>query len=330
MAAASLATDDPVLAAFADEVGRDDPVAVEGARTRWDLGGRPSPGVRLVRAPTGIVDHQPEEMTVTVRAGTPVAELHAVLAERGQRTALPERGGTVGGALAAGENDIRALGRGLVRTALLQVRYVSADGRLVTGGGPTVKNVSGFDLPRLLVSSLGTLGLLAEAILRTNPIPAVSRWLMADDADPLAVHQRLLDPAAVLWDGTSTWVELEGHESDVDAERASLADLGSFRPVEAPVGGGVPPDLPPHRWSLPPAELRHLAPAAGTPAGGDEARRCLPTGPFLASVGVGTVWAPDPAPERTVPAGVAAVARRLKANFDPTDRLAPGRSLGRS
>jgi glycolate oxidase FAD binding subunit len=310
----TLATDDPVLIGFAAEVGPDGPVAVEGGRTRWSVGGRPAAGTRLVRAPAGIVDHTPEEMTVTVRAGTPVAELRAALAERGQRTALPERGGTVGGALAVGESDPRALGRGLVRTAVLQVRYVSADGRIVSGGGPTVKNVSGFDLPRLLVGSLGTLGLLAEAILRTNPIPPVSRWLRADDADPMAVHHRLLAPSAILWDGATTWVELEGHGPDVDAEQAVLAELGTFAPIEADVDTGLPVILPRHRWSLPPARLADL------PDRGDE------LGPFVAAVGLGLVFADRPPPPRPLAPPVAEVSRRLKENFDPTGRLNPGRN----
>ena len=172
----TLAMDDPVLRDFATEVGDTGPVAVAGARTRWSAGGDLHSDARVIDAPGGIAEYRPEEMTVRVRAGTPVAELHAALAEAGQRTALPERGGTVGGALAVGESDFRALGRGLVRASVLQVRYVSAEGRLINSGGPTVKNVSGFDLPRLMVGSLGTLGLLAEVILRTNPIPAVDRW----------------------------------------------------------------------------------------------------------------------------------------------------------
>ncbi len=308
----TLATDDPVLAAFAEEVGVDGPVAVEGGRTRWSLGGELAPGTRTVRAPTGIVAYTPDEMTVTVRAGTPVADLRAALAERGQRTALPERGGTVGGAVVVGESDVRALGLGSVRNAVLQVRYASADGRIVSGGGPTVKNVSGFDLPRLLVGSLGTLGLVAEVILRTNPMPPVSRWLRAGDADPQAVVDRLLDPSAVLWDGTTTWVLLEGHEPDVDAEQITLAGVGSFVPVDSDPATGVPVALPPNRWSLAPGDLVDLDGSA--------------TGAFVAAVGVGLVLAERPQPPRRLAPAVAAVAERLKQNFDPTGRLNPGRN----
>lgn len=306
---ATLATSDPILTAFAEEVGSSDPIAVEGKRTRWELGGPLTDGTRIVSAPSGIVQYAPEEMTITIRAGTTVTDLNLAMAAEGQRTALPERGGTVGGALAVAENDIRALGRGLLRSSVLQVRYISAEGRLISSGGPTVKNVTGFDLPRLMVGSLGTLGLLAEVILRTNPIPPISRWLRSDDADPAATYNTLLAPSAVLWDGLSTWVELEGHYEDVVAQQQSLAPIGAFREVEDA------PHLPASRWSVPPAEL--LTPPAGI-------------GDFVAVIGLGLLFADQPQPERTVSPEVAVISERLKANFDPLGRLNPGRVVGRN
>lgn len=316
----TLHTDDPVLVRFAELAGPTGPVAVEGGRTRWELGGPLDEGTRLIAAPNGIVDYKPEEMTVTARAGTTVADLHAALGERGQRTALPERGGTVGGALAVGQSDHRALGRGLVRTALLQVRYVSAEGRIVSSGGPTVKNVSGFDIPRLMVGSLGTLGLLAEVILRTNPIPSFSRWLRidgSDDAIPNEVSSALLQPSAVLWDGTTTWIELEGHEPDVDAQtdiarRVAGSDMTIIEADELP-------DLPTCRWSLAPAELLTL---------GSGSRH--DTGAFVAAIGLGLVFAERPQPSRPPAPEIEVVNRRMKDNFDPTGRLNPGRVPGRS
>lgn len=318
--APTLTSTDPVLADFAAEVGDEGPVAVVGGRTRWHVGGESTDGTRLLVAPSGIVDYSPAEMTVTVRAGTTVTELHQALAAHGQRTALPDRGGTVGGALAVGENDLRALGRGMVRTCLLQIRYVSAEGRIVSSGGPTVKNVSGFDLPRLMVGSLGTLGLLAEAIIRTNPIPTHTRWLTAVGADPQAVYDTLLAPSSVLWDGTSTWVELEGHVQDVDAQHRALAPVGTF--TEVPVTAGqIPVDLPPHRWSLPPSELTALR--DDTDGGAHD------TGRFVAAIGLGLVLADRPQPARSVTPEAATIAARLKDNFDPTRRLNPGRDAGR-
>jgi glycolate oxidase FAD binding subunit len=305
---AVLATNDKLLAEFAAEVGTTGPVVIEGSRTRWDVGGAPSANARVLVAPSGIVDYVPAEMTVRVRAGTTVTDLHTQVAEHGQRTALPERGGTVGGAVAVGQNHLTVLGRGTLRSSVLQVRYVSAEGRLITGGGPTVKNVTGFDLPRLMTGSLGTLGCLAEFIIRTNPIPAVSRWLAADGVDPFAVHRAVLAPAAVLWDRQRTWVLLEGHGPDIEAESEAVCATGPFAEVAGP------PDLPPHRWSVRPGDLATLDSEA--------------TGAVCASVGVGAVFASKPQPPRPVSAAVAEVSRRVKAQYDPSDRLNPGRRIG--
>ncbi len=304
---ASLAIDDPVLETFAAEIEGSDPVTVVGARTAWDRGGTLTGTPREVRAPSGIVAYAPEEMTVTVRAGTPVAELDAALADSRQRTALPDRGGTVGGAVAVGENDPLVLGKGRLRTSVLQVRYVSADGRLITGGGPTVKNVTGFDLPRLMTGALGTLGFLAEIILRTNPTPAAATWFRSDDADPFETYDALLRPSAVFWNGSTTWVLLEGHGVDVAAEAAVLNGTGSFTETDGP------PPLPPHRWSLSPGELRTLQLDQQNHDGS------------VASIGVGTVFRTEPQPARSIDPAAREIAGRVKAQFDPTDRLNPGR-----
>lgn len=305
---AQLRSTDPVLADFAEEVGAADPIAIVGNRTRWDLGGSLVDGTRTLAAPTGVVEYIPEEMIVTVRAGTPVADLHGELAARGQWTALPERGGTVGGAIVVGQSDFRRPVRGDLRASVLQVRYVSADGRLVTGGGPTVKNVSGFDLPRMLTGSLGTLGCVAEVILRTNPIPAEVRWFQSDDVDPFFVHRSLLAPGPVLWDGTTTTVMLHGHQPVVAADIELLRTLGTFDECDEP-------DAPTgHRWSLSPKDL-HAVSSSGL-------------GAFVAEIGVGTVHASNPQPPRPLAAPVRLIHDRMKAEFDPTGRLNPGRLVG--
>jgi FAD/FMN-containing dehydrogenase len=303
-----LTNSNPVLAAFAEDIGADGSVAIEGHRTQWDIGGALDDTARVLRAPAGIVEYVPEEMTVAVRAGTPVDELHAVLGDGGQRTGLPERGGTVGGAIAVGHNDHRMLGRGAVRASVLQVRYVSAEGRLVSGGGPTVKNVTGFDLPRLMVGSFGTLGCLAEFILRTNPVPAVSQWYRADDADPFLAYRAVLAPSAVLWDGSQTWAQLEGHGVDVASQAEALQTAGSFAEAAAP------PAPTGHRWSLRPSDLASI----------DR----YETGAYTAVIGVGTVFAERAQPQRRIDPAVAIVAQRVKDQYDPSGRLNPGRHVG--
>ena len=292
---------------FAADVGpaTAGPVVAVGGRTQWDVGvadPEAAATARPVAAPAGVVAVEAADMTVRVGAGTPVSDLDAALAEVGQTVAVPDwPGATVGGVLAVGHSGLRRLGWGPVRDTVLEVRYVSAEGTVVKAGGPTVKNVSGFDLCRLLVGSLGTLGLVAEVVLRTRPRPAASQWL-AGEADPFALLHSLYRPASLLWDGTTTWVLLEGHPADVEAQAATCAGL-------APVAS--PPHRPPHRWSLRPSALATL------PGDGH--------GPFVAEVGVGVVHRDVAAPAREVDPPVAALHARIKALFDPTGRLAPGR-----
>lgn len=301
--------DDPVLLGFAAEVGTDDQVTVRGGGTRWEVGGPVDPAARVIRAPVGIVDVRPDEMTAHVRAGTTVAELHGALAEAGQTTALAESpDSTVGGAIAVGHSPVTRLGRGHSRDAVLQVRYVDAAGRLVTGGGPTVKNVTGFDLPRLLFGSLGTLGCMADVIVRTRPVPEVEHWYRVDGADPAPLRAALPTAASMLWDGESTWTLLAGYAVDVADDLDRLRDLTGGTPVEDP-----PPHLPPFRWSRRPRDLRRLGAEAGS---------------FVAEVGVGVVHSTRPDPEPTpMPAGVKALNRRVRDVFDPDRRFNPGRSV---
>jgi len=175
------------LSSFASEVGTDGPITISGLGTR----GGAVDGVRCVHAPTGIEWVQPDEMIVCCGAGTPVDELVAAIAEHRQTVVLPA-GGTVGGALAVGRSDHRRLGYGPVRDTLLQARYVSAAGEVVKAGGPTVKNVSGFDLCRLLVGSQGTLGFIGEVIVRTRPFAAALAVVRTRDHQPSrGVHETL-------------------------------------------------------------------------------------------------------------------------------------------
>lgn len=295
------------LAGFAAEVGGvdDGPVTCVGGRTQWDVGGPVVPSAREVRAPTGIVEFEPAEMVVRVRAGTTVAELDAALADGGQQVALDPAApatATVGGVLAVGRSGLRRLRYGPIRDAVLEVRCVMAEGQLVKAGGPVVKNVSGFDLGRLLVGSLGTLGFLAEVVLRCSPVPTVAQWLRSPErTDPFAARDRLFRPSSVLWDGTSTWTLLEGHAADVAAERRALG------PGWVEVEG--PPPLPSGgRRSVRPSELRDLQGSS-----------------FVAEVGVGTIHVGGPVPATSVDPSTAELHRRVKEAFDPTGRMNPGR-----
>lgn len=305
----------PALERFAAEVGPESPVCVAGGRTQWDVGGLPDAGTREVTAPSGVVEHLPAEMIVRVRAGTPLDELDAVLAEGGQRVSLEaSAGATVGGVIAVGRSGPRRLGLGPVRDAVLEVTAVNSRGELVRSGAPLVKNVTGFDLARLFTGSLGTLAMLAEVVLRCTPRPEVERWYVGEPGDPFTLFAALYRPVSVLWDGTRTWVCLAGFEVDVEDQSKRVLSCG-FRPA-----GGPP--------VLPNAERRSLAPAAvkGLPS------RVGAEGAWVCEVGVGVVHCdtgcaaslgpvPPPSP------GIVDLHRRIKQNFDPSGRLNPGRHV---
>lgn len=285
------------LSHFAQKIGSNDPVTIVGLGTR----GGAVPGVRTVSAPVGIELIDAEDMVVVCGAATAVGDLQGALAQVGQFVALPD-GGTVGGALALGRSSVRRLGDGPVRETLLQARFVGAQGQIVTAGGPTVKNVSGFDLCKLLVGSRGTLGFIAEVRLRTRPIAATSQWF-SSTANPWQLQAALYRPVSILWNGETTWVLLEGHRADVAGQATQLGL------VDAP---GPPPLPTAHRWSLPPQQLLSMTTS-------------LPGAPgFVAEIGVGIVHHSLPESPRDVIAGVQRLNQRLKDHFDPTGRLNPG------
>lgn len=126
---------------------------------------------------TELVDYVPENLTVTCGAGLTVAALQTILAVQGQwlplDVARPDRQ-TLGGIVAARAGSLRRLSAGSVRDLLLGVTVVNTAGERVQGGGRVVKNVSGYDLPKLYCGSLGTLGLIAEVTFRVAPLPPAS------------------------------------------------------------------------------------------------------------------------------------------------------------
>jgi glycolate oxidase FAD binding subunit len=266
-----------------------------------------------------------------------VAELAAVLGASGQECPLDPRdaNATVGGTIAAGLSSVRRLRYGPLRDRVLEVRFASAEGNLVRGGGPTVKNVTGYDLPRLLVGSLGTIGVLTRVILRCQPAPLLAQWC-ASAGDPDAIQQRSFRPSAVLWDGVTTFVLIEGHPGDVASQMSASALAAIPSPPAWPSG--------PHRGraSVAPARVQSL----GRLLGAIDGVR------WIAEAGVGTVHIaaneePDLAAARVAvesaggwllreagAPGLDGFGRampnlelmtRVKHAFDPTGKLAPGR-----
>jgi glycolate oxidase FAD binding subunit len=147
-----------------------------GGGTKRGFGGLKATGdlcISLARI-TGIEDHSPGDLTVRVKAGTKVAELKEHLAQYGQTLALdpywPEYA-TIGGVIAANDSGPKRLKYGSARDHVLGLRVVYPDGRMIRTGGQVVKNVAGYDMNKLFIGSMGTLGIMTEVILKLRPLP---------------------------------------------------------------------------------------------------------------------------------------------------------------
>jgi len=203
-----------------------------GGGTQQDLGYPPERlevvlDVRLLRR---IMAYEPADLTVTVEAGCPLADLQAVLAEHRQTLPLdpprPEQA-TVGGLLATNTHGPLRYGYGAWRDRLLGLRALRADGTLIRGGSRVVKNTAGLDLSKLFIGSLGTLGVLVEATFKLHPCPASERLLHLF-LPSLAASEEVLS----LLMGTPllpTLIELRGSRS---GERAAELFIGFAGPEE--------------------------------------------------------------------------------------------------
>jgi glycolate oxidase FAD binding subunit len=157
-------------------VGGGTELGVGGWRERADVVLRTG---RMAR----ILEYAPADMVIVAEAGVTLAQLQAETRARGQMLALdpplPERA-TVGGLVATGAFGPRRARYGAVRDLVIGVTLVRADGAVARGGGKVVKNVAGFDLPKIACGSFGTLGLVATATFRLHPLPEVTAAAVAE------------------------------------------------------------------------------------------------------------------------------------------------------
>ena len=188
-----------------------------------------------MRPLAGISSYEPSELVVTVRAGTPLAELEAALAEKGQCLPFePPRfgegmvGGTVGGMVAAGLAGPARVSSGGVRDHVLGASLLSGRGEVLSFGGQVIKNVAGYDVSRVLAGSLGILGVICEVSLKVLPQPTATQTLRFE-LDEGAALQRInewggqpLPIAASAWWSGMLVVRLAGAAAAVHAARARL------------------------------------------------------------------------------------------------------------
>lgn len=158
------------------------PLRIRGGDTKA-FQGDPVSGQPLdTRAFSGIVAHEPSELVITVRAGTPLAEVEAALAEQGQHLPFDPphfgAGSTIGGAVAAGLAGPARATAGGVRDYVLGAQFISGRAEWLTFGGQVMKNVAGYDISRALAGSMGTLGVITHLSLKVLPVAPAEATLV--------------------------------------------------------------------------------------------------------------------------------------------------------
>ncbi|HEX9222968.1 MAG TPA: FAD-binding oxidoreductase [Candidatus Acidoferrales bacterium] len=190
----------------------------------------------------GILEHAWADMTATVQAGCKVAQFQRTLAEHGQRLALdalwPERA-TIGGILATNDSGALRARFGSLRDLIIGVTLALADGTLARSGGKVVKNVAGYDLPKLAAGSLGTLGVITEAVFRLHPLAHEARSLtftasslkmlssLADRIRDSRLAYSCLQLRAESNSEPSLDVAFEGTRAGLDAQEKQLRQLAA-------------------------------------------------------------------------------------------------------
>jgi glycolate oxidase FAD binding subunit len=209
-----------------------------------------------------ILEHEPGDLTVTVEAGRTFADLQAALGERGQWLSLDppdaERA-TIGGVLAANASGPRRHLYGTMRDLVIGVTVITSDGTLVRGGGKVVKNVAGYDLPKLFVGSCGTLGVIVEVTVKLRPRPdderlvaiafdrlkdagAAVRAVMASDLIPNAVELLNAEALRALGIAGASAAVVVGFDGVAEQVAWQVEELGRV------VSADLPRALPSEVW----------------------------------------------------------------------------------
>lgn len=331
------------------------PLCLRGGGSK-DFYGREAGGdVFELRANTGVVAYEPTELVVTVRGGTPLAELEALLAAQNQFLAFepPHFGpaATVAGCVAAGLAGPRRMSQGAVRDFVLGVKMLDGRGELLSFGGQVMKNVAGYDVSRLVAGSLGTLGIVLEVSLKVLPRPVAEATLRFEMDEAGAIERmnawggQPLPVSATLWQAGVLHLCLSGADAAV---RAACARLGGER-IDDATAAVLWQSVREHAheaFALAPGEsLWRLAVPTTAPALGLPGRQVM-------EWGGGLRWLAGPADAAVVRARAAAVGghatcfrggdrrgavfhplaasvatlhHRLKKAFDPAGILNPGR-----
>jgi glycolate oxidase FAD binding subunit len=339
----------------------DTPFAFAGGGTEAELGNPPRALDTLVSttACRSVLDYAPEDQTITVEAGSTLADVAAVLGAQRQflpvDAPLPDRT-TIGGAIATNVYGRRRLRYGGIKDTIVGIEIVRPDGTRARGGGKVVKNVAGFDLPKLMVGSLGTLGAVVSATFRVYPVEeeraavvyhalsveSMMRVCAALEADALVPSAVVAfeNPSGEKYDCCVTFEGFaKGVEQQVKAATAIAFRLGVRTEAPWRLTLSAPPTELARFLSattLPPGTRRAIYPTLGTAFIAADALDAATVMAWRATLDRGSVVVnalPDDARASVdswgaAPASAFAIMRRLKNHFDPKGLCNAGRFIG--
>ena len=216
-----------LVASIATAYEDNTPLQILGGNTKGFYGRVPVGMPLAITGHEGIVNYEPTELVVSVRAGTRLSYLKSILAESGQMLAFdPPMFGpaaTVGGMVASGFSGPARPYRGSVRDAILGVQIINGKGHQLHFGGEVMKNVAGYDVSRLMVGALGTLGVVLQASFKVLPAPEVNRTLVFSCSEEEALYQmnrwagQALPLTGAAYLARQMYVRLSGSEDSVSS-----------------------------------------------------------------------------------------------------------------
>ncbi len=228
-------------------------LTIRGGGTK--AGWRPAPercdALLATTALTGIVDHQPGDMTLVARAGTPIVKIQATVTNdttHRQRLMLDSVGGpaaTLGGVLSTRAAGPRRTRYGTPRDIVIGARYVTGDGLIAKTGGTVIKNVAGYDVAKLLIGAHGSLAIITEVAVKLHPVPDVARTVVLHATSPAEVAEFVerirtapITPSAleVRWPEGLVAVRVESTAAGATAQLALLHTFASLEELDTPAG----------------------------------------------------------------------------------------------
>ena len=319
-------------------------VSVVGGRRHHDAGERGKVDAELwTTALDRVVAYDPAEMLCVVESGMRLGELRRLLADGGQEWPVDEPDdATVGGVIAADVPLPRQLRVGCLRDTVVEMVFVTGDGRRIRSGARTVKNVTGYDLHRLLTGSRGTLGVITQVALKVRPLPKAAKTLVTREGG-IDLAARLLEavplPAAVIAEHDRVSVRLEGWPEEVAEQTREPPTRSRCSPTRTRPRGSNPRSPTRRSWPKPRSFHRGSRPRWRTAPGTERSSASATRGSRATTrqrsdgfasashrSGASRRWSAAPGGSALTDAVSAALGARLKAAFDPANILAPGLS----